>query len=232
VDCGNGGFAAICRDPHKVCPDLPLTSADLVVHELDIGGFTKQLATSLGLRWQAPARRGDSTWAIGLSERRDTRNQPVFLIVLPQSGRFQASLERLLFDVPGPFVVVAPTDRHRSVEVQERLQSRGIGFMSLEDHLAADGVGQFLALHPQEEMKNIRPTPVEDRPRVVKEFLAVHRCKVKGIQEAAGVDEADYYKWLHGKIQDHYSTAVAIERVLLHGLPDRREGKPRASIRR
>lgn len=37
---------------------------------------------------------------------------------------------------------------------------------------------------------------------------------MKNIQEAAGVDEADYYKWLNGKTPDHYSTCLSIERVL------------------
>jgi hypothetical protein len=51
---------------------------------------------------------------------------------------------------------------------------------------------------------------------VVKAFLARNRRRVKDIQKAAGVDEADYYKWLNGRTPDHYSTCVAIERVL-HG---------------
>ena len=36
---------------------------------------------------------------------------------------------------------------------------------------------------------------------------------------ADGLDEADYYKWMRGKTPDHYSTCVAIERVLHNGLP-------------
>ena len=35
--------------------------------------------------------------------------------------------------------------------------------------------------------------------------------KGKDIQEADGVEEADYYKWLNGTKPDHYSTCVAIE---------------------
>ena len=162
--------------------------------------------------------RGDGVWAVGTSVRPDTRGHPVFLIVLPAVERFRAAVERLLFDVPGPFVILAPTNSHRSVEVQEHVQRRGLGFLALEDHIALSDDGQFAALDPNDGVSEPLPTPMEDRPREVKEFTARHKCKVKDIQVAAGVDEADYYKWLHGKIPDHYSTSIAIERVLRDGL--------------
>lgn len=41
--------------------------------------------------------------------------------------------------------------------------------------------------------------------------IAARTHKVKDIQEADGVDEADYYKWLNGTKPDHYCTRVAIE---------------------
>jgi hypothetical protein len=44
---------------------------------------------------------------------------------------------------------------------------------------------------------------------------------VAEIHETAGVHEADYYKWLNGTIPDHYSTCVAIEKVLVAGIPKR-----------
>ncbi|MDR3571903.1 MAG: hypothetical protein P4L81_07020, partial [Candidatus Pacebacteria bacterium] len=56
-----------------------------------------------------------------------------------------------------------------------------------------------------------------DRRRVVKEFTERHKCKVKDIQLAAGVDEADYYRWLRGSKPDNYSFCMAIERVLRDG---------------
>jgi hypothetical protein len=191
------------------------------VHELGLEGFTRLLAEPVGFRWQQPTPRGDGTWAVGISVRPETRGQPVFLIVLPATPRFRAALERLLFDVPGPFVVVAPTNNHRSVDVQEHLQRRGLGFLALEDSVGLSDDGQFVAIDLNVGTDQPLPTPVEDRPRTVKEFMARHKCKVKEIQVAAGVDEADYYKWLHGKIPDHYSTCIAIERVLRDGLTRR-----------
>ena len=163
--------------------------------------------------------RGDGTWAVGISVRPETRGQPVFLIVLPAAPRFRAAVERLLFDVPGPFVIVAPTNTHRSVEVQAHLQRRGLSFIALEDVVGLSDGGQIRGAKA-ERIGPAAADAVEDRPRAVKEFTARHKCKVKDIQEAAGIDEADYYKWLHGKLPDHYSTCMAIERVLWGGLPN------------
>ena len=227
VDYGDGNYAALCQDPYKVCPDVPLHARDVVVQELNIGGLMQKLAAPIGFRWQAPVRRGDCTWAIGTSLRGETQRQPVFLIVLPAAIRFRAALERLILDVSGPFVIVAPTNSHRSAEVQEHLQRRGLSFLAMEDHVGLADDGQFGALNAAADADRPMPTPVADRPRAVKEFTVRHKCKVKDIQVAAGEDEADYYKWLHGKLPDHYSTCVAIERVLRDGLPN--EKPPRSA---
>jgi hypothetical protein len=225
VDYGNGEYAAVCRDPYKLCEDVPLTQRDVLLHQLDIASFTRVLAGPLGIRRQTPARRGNGAWSIGLSDRQETRSQPVFLIILSETNRFLATLRGLLLSVAGPFVLLAPTSRHRTVEVEELLKPRGIAFVPLEEQLLIDAAGCLSAVALADEHRGIQPTPLEDRRRVVKEFTARNHCKVKDIQEAAGVDEADYYKWLGGKVPDHYSTCVAIERVLHDGLPGRQEQK-------
>ena len=221
VDYGNGEFAAICRDPHQICEKGALKQRDVLLQELDVASFSKVLARALGVRWQEPVDRGDFTWAIGLSTRHESLNCPVFLFLLPQTERFVASLQRLLLAVPGPFVVMAPTCRHRTVEVQEMLQGRGIPFRALDESLQIDDAGRLVATDPDEAAREIRATPKGDRARVVKEFRTRHQCKVKDIQEAAAIHQADYYKWLNGSIPDHYSTCVAIEKVLVAGLPKR-----------
>ncbi len=217
VDYGDGQFAAICRDPHEICERVPLTQRDVLLQELDIAGFTKSVAGPLGIRCQQPTVRADGVWSVGLSSLRDAPSWPVFLVLAQEGGRFLSAVQDLLLSVPGPFVMLAPTDRHRTVAVQELLQSRGILFLALSDHLHLEDAGRLVATAP-EPPGALRPTPVADRRRVVKEFVARNRCKVKDIQEAAGVDEADYYKWLRGKTPDRYSTSCALERVLRSGL--------------
>lgn len=221
VDYGNGEFAAICRDPYEICERVTLTQREVLLQQLDVASFSRMLAAPIGVRWQQPVPRGDGTWGIGVSERRDTRSHPVFLVLLPETARFVAAVQRLLLNMSGPFVLVAPTKRHRTLEVQEMLQARGVSFLTLEEHLLVDEAGRLTAVNPQDNSGEVPATPKEDRQRVVKEFTARNRCKVKDIQEAAGVDEADYYKWLRGKLPDHYAASRNIEKILHHGLPKR-----------
>jgi hypothetical protein len=221
VDYGNGEFAAICRDPYEICERVALTQRDVLLLELDVASFAKLLASPLGIRGQDPVSRDDCTWGIGLSDRRDTRTRPVFLVLLPETRRFVAVLQRLLLNVSGPFVLVAPTNRHRTVEVQEMLHTRAVSFLSLEEHLLLDDAGRLTAVNPQELAGGVPATPKEDRQRVVKEFTVRNHCLVKDIQEAAGVDEGDYYKWRSGQLPDHYAACRSIEKILHHGLPKR-----------
>lgn len=221
VDYGDGEFAAICRDPYEICARVPLTQRDVLLQELEIASFSRMLAGPLGIRWECPVSRGDGTWGIGLSDRRDTRSRPAFLMILPETARFVAALQRLLLSVSGPFVLIAPTGRHRTMEMQEMLHARGVSFLSLEDHILLDDAGRLVPVDPQDLGGDAAVTPKEDRPRVVKEFTARNHCKVKDIQEAAGVDEADYYKWRSGQLPDHYAACRSIEKILHHGLPKR-----------
>jgi len=117
-------------------------------------------------------------------------------------------------------MIVAPTNRHRSVDLQEHLQSRGVGFLCLEEQVLADDHG-LISIDPLESADTFPPTPVADREPVIKAFRKKHRCKVVDIQRGAGVHSSDYYKWLRGAIPDNYSTCIAIERVLVCGLPKR-----------
>jgi len=150
--------------------------------ELDVTSFARIVARPLSIRCQDPVPRGDGTWAIGLSIRRETRMHPVFLVVVPNVQRFQAVLWNLLSHVASPFVVVAPTSRHRTVEVQELLRDRGISFLALDEHLRVDDDGQIVTVYPPEQDSSVLPMPKDDRVRVVKEFTARHKCKVRSLK--------------------------------------------------
>jgi hypothetical protein len=188
------------------------------LRELDVAGFSKMIAKSLGVRFQEPVARDDGTWSIGLWVRPGIGRQAAFLVMLPETERFLAVLHRLLPTIAGPFVIIAPTNRHRTVEVQEMLQRRGITFVAMEDHIFLNDSGELVAVESRDDAGQPQSTPKEDRRRIVKEFCERNNCKVKDIQEAAGVDESDYYKWLRGNVPDHYSTCVAVERVLRTGI--------------
>lgn len=166
VDLGDGEYIAICRDPLRVCEDVPLAASDVLLHAVDLGSLSRMLATPLGVRWQPPELRGDGTWGIGLSERRDSRGQPVFLIVLPDTARFVTAVQRLTRIGSGPFVLAAPTNRHHTIEAQELLHSRGATFLPLEDHVLVNEAASWCPRIPR--------TP--RRPR------RLHRLRIASVQ--------------------------------------------------
>jgi hypothetical protein len=221
VDYGDGEFAALCRVPHESCERVSLTARDALLHELDLAGFLQPILRAASIRHEQPKKRGYGTWSLGLSTRRSSMNQPAFLIIAHGTEIFESAVNDLLLDVAGQFLVMAPTNRYRSVRVQERLQARNIGYVCLDEQVGVDENGCFVSVDPLDSADRIPATPVADRKRVIAEFRAKHGCKVADIHETAGVHEADYYKWLNGSIPDHYSTCVAIEKVLVAGIPKR-----------
>jgi hypothetical protein len=224
IDYGDDGVAAVCRNGWYRRPDIPLTTADTVLHQVDLAAFSQAAARVLGIRWQTPATLGPGAWGIGLSANEYGIERAVVLLVHTEQERFRCALSRLLADSGERFMLLSPTDRHKNLEIHEMLLRRKVPLHTLEASLGLDEQGRFIALRSgtfplAAAEPQIKPTPLADRPQVVKDFTAQHKCKVKDIQVAAGADEADYYKWLHGKIPDHYSTCTAIERVLRIGIP-------------
>jgi hypothetical protein len=221
VDYDNGEFAAICRDQHQSCDRVPLTVREALVHELDLASFLRPILLAISIRREEPQKRGFATWSLGLSARRSSLNQRAFLIVAHRTESFESAVNDLLADVVGQFLVLAPTNKFRTAQVQARLQTRKIGYLCLEEQVGIDVNGGFVSIDPLESTDSVQATPVADRKRVIAAFRSRHGCKVAEIHEAAGVHEADYYKWLNGSIPDHYSTCVAIEKVLAAGIPKR-----------
>ncbi len=221
VNHGGGEYIAICRTLPKICPDVPLIPKEALIHELDLLALLKPVLRAASIRAEVPQIRSHGVWSVGLSNRRSSLNQPVFLLVFAGATGFHSAVRDLLLDVVGPFVVVAPTNQHRTVDIQERLQARGAGYLCLEEQILVDEQGRFSAIDPIESADKISATPVADRKRVVEQFKTKHGCKIVDIQRAAGVHESDYYKWLNGTHPDHYSTCIAIEKVLHFGLAGR-----------
>jgi hypothetical protein len=200
-----------------VCPDVPLTSKDVVVQALDVGSFTRMLADVLGLRWQPPEKRAGRAWGIGLSKRRKSLNQPTFFVAESGQSEFRSTVLELLANVPGPFVLVAPTDRHRDVNLQEHFERRGIGFVSLEEQVLLDEEGKLTSVNPLESGDDLPPTPVEDRQRLMDAFRAKYDCTMQAIADEAEVHIRDLYKWIGGQIKDLSKKSRRIEVVLRRG---------------
>jgi hypothetical protein len=218
VDYGNGSFVAICRHPHRLCEDKVLTASDALIHELDLASFFKPVAQALGLRWQQPAIRFPGVWAIGVSARANTRSQPAFLQVQARRAAFLEGVRRLLVEIDGPFLLVAPTEQFRDVAVQELTQARGIGFISLEDQVVVDDAGRFAAIDPVSSEDEPTVTPPADRDRVLNTFCQKFDIPKTKAADGAEVDAADLYKWVRDELPKKSKKSARIEALLRRGI--------------
>ena len=124
VHHGGDDFAALCRDPHKQCADRRLGTKDVLLCTLDLYAFLKPVLPVPALRGQQFVLRRPGVSNIGLSNRRSSLNQPCYLLIFEGPSGFQSAVRDLLLDVPGPFVIVAPTNQHRTGAVQELAEAR------------------------------------------------------------------------------------------------------------
>ena len=213
VQYGDGTLAAVCRHPHRLCDDVPLAPRDALVFTLDIGSLVRPMAAALCIRIQNLEVKGHCVWALGLSTSRATRNQPVFLLVCARHDAFRLALRELALSCPTPFVAIAPTSNHLTVELRENLARRQSDFISLEERVGISEDGRFVTLEIT-DADEIAPTPVEQRHVVVEKYKSDFNCTDQVIFENAGVHKADFYKWIKGTLGDKSSKSKRIEESL------------------
>jgi len=221
IDYEDGTFTAICRHPHKLCQEVPLTTREALLHKLDLTSFLKPIMQTLGLRWQQPALRFAGMWAVGVSTRTNTRSQPAFLQVQGRQSAFLEGIRRLMIELDGPFLLIAPTEQFCDVPVQEVIQKRGIGFISLQDQMLIDDTGRFLAVDPVSAADEHPITPKADRERVLNVFCQKHDCPKTKVADEAEVDPADLYRWVRDELPKRSKKSARIEAVLRRGIVKR-----------
>ncbi len=240
-DLADGQFEAICSDPYQLCPDVRLTSKDVVVQTLDIGSFTRMLADVLCIRWQPPEQRAGGAWGIGLSKRRKSLNQPVFLVIESSQPHFRSDVLELLTGVSGPFVLVAPTDQHQDVNLQEHLERRGITFVSLAEQVQLDENERLVAVDPFKGVDDLpalvvarstdgkvgRTAGSTEAVAAVKAYLAAKAMTLTDFSIQAQMNERTVRRFLEkGEIQRASFKAMAeamgltAEELLTGELPD------------
>jgi hypothetical protein len=162
VDYGDGEFAAICRDPYKSCDRIPLSPRDALLHDLDLASFLKPILQVASIRPEAPKPRTPGTWSLGLAGRSSSL-APAFLVVAHSGAAFEASVRDLLLDVSGQFLLVVPTNRYRSAEIQQRIQASSATCLCLEEVVGVDESGAFLLLETAESTTTARDQATPDR---------------------------------------------------------------------
>jgi hypothetical protein len=222
IDYGNGEIVAVCRNPWHRRPDIPLMAADTVLHQVDLAALTQAAARPLGIRWQPPVDRGHGTWGIGLAPNEYGIERSVVLMVHTEQERFRCALNRLLADSPEKFLLLAPTDRHRSLQVHEMLLRREIPMQTLEGCLGINQQGRFAALYQgafplAAAEPPVEPTPIAERPEKVAGFLAKHGLTIKDVLVALSLDRRDFNRWRNGELPRTSSKSKKIEAYLRTG---------------
>ncbi len=218
VHYANGDIVAKCEDPWQECGDVQLTREQTLAHELDVSAFTRAIAYAIGVRWQPPVKVRPGAWSIGLSGRRDSRDWPVYFLVSFDGQKFCFAIDELLLAVSGPFLVLAPTDRYYSVDMQQRLNARGVQFLALEDRVSVNEEGAFVASDPVAVSSDTSPTPVADRQKLLENFRTKYDCTVQKTADEAEVHIRDLYKWVRGEIKDSSKKSKRLEDVMRRGL--------------
>ena len=218
VDYGDGSFAAICRHPHKLCEEVPLSIRDVLVQELDMGTFIAPVAQALGVRCRRPTLRFAGLWDIGVSARTNSRGQATFLQIERRQDAVVEGVRRLLTESSGPFLLLAPTDRFRSAAVQQLLEARGICFVSLEDQIRVDDTGRFYALDPVAQDDDHPVTPPADRERMLNAFCQKYDIPKTRAADEAEVDPTDLYKWVRDELPKKSKKSARIEALLRRGI--------------
>jgi hypothetical protein len=119
----------------------------------------------------------------------------------------------LALSCPTPFVAVAPTCNHLTVDLREHLDRRQSDFISMEDRVGMSEDGRFVALEST-DADEIAPTPVEQRPAVVDRYKREFTYTVDNICKDATVNRSDFYKWMKGKLDSTSGKSIRIEEAL------------------
>jgi hypothetical protein len=139
-------MVAACRCEPRDCESIPLEPKDVLVYALDTRKLCDAIRVPLG--FEAPpdenavvdGARG--TWPVGTY---GPARSPVFLTMRLTEGDFVAELERLVGSQGEPFILLAPTEQHKTSTVQGILRRQRCVFVPLCLSLALAGSGRFAA---------------------------------------------------------------------------------------
>lgn len=149
VGVDGGPFEALCQDPHKICPDLSLSLKDALLHELDLFGLIEPMLKVAGIRNPQFEPRAPGVWNVGLAVGGDPTLQPAYLLVFAGAEEFAAAALPLAYKLNGPFTIVAPTVRHWTGTLREKLPPPRITVIALNDRVGLDDSGGLIALRTQ-----------------------------------------------------------------------------------
>ncbi len=131
VEHGYDDFVGVCEDDGE---RTKLSRADLVVYRLDPAKFVAAVAAAFGLDAEGAAVEGSpATYRVGTYRPLAGFAYPVYLTVQLEQPDYKAAVESLLASTAGPFVLLAPTNRHHRIASKLLLDARACLFLPLAD---------------------------------------------------------------------------------------------------
>lgn len=146
---GPDRIATACRCDPGDCKTIRLKPSDIVIHALDARKFCRAIRRAFKLDAPPDERAilygAPNAWPVGTY---GALHSPVYLVIRPTEPEFLKEIEGLITGQAEPFILLAPTQRHRTPTVQAVLQRHHAAFIPLSRTLALDGPGRFTTTNP------------------------------------------------------------------------------------
>lgn len=146
---GPDRIVAACRCDPGDCKTIRLQPRDVVIHALDARKFCRAIRRAFKFDTPPDERAilygAPNAWPVGTY---GALHSPVYLVIRPTEPEFLKEIEGLITGQADPFILLAPTQRHRTPTVQAVLQRHHSVFIPLSRTLAFDGPGRFKANNP------------------------------------------------------------------------------------
>jgi len=138
-------IVAACRCDERECPSIPLEPTDLLIYGLNFKKLCGALARAFRFE---PDASGISTygsprvWPVGTYR---ATHSPVYFCAGPTGETLLVNIEGLITAQREPFILLVPTELHRSAAAQSLLQRQRCEFIPLSRFLSFTSKGQFTA---------------------------------------------------------------------------------------
>jgi hypothetical protein len=139
-------IVAACRCDERECPSIRLEPTDLLIHGLNFKKLCGALARAFRFE-PAPASAepfpgAPRAWPVGVFLR---THSPVYFCACPTDESLLINIEGLITAQREPFILLVPTELHRSAAAQSLLQRQRCELIPLARFLSFAGKGQFMA---------------------------------------------------------------------------------------
>jgi len=147
-----GAYRVVTHGPDDhvgVCDEtgetIQLTTADLIVHELDRPRLEQSIAGALRIRYRPAAlEQARGTGRLGFYEPLAGYRFPVYLAVRSRGDDFRQVVAMLASAQTCPFLLFAPTHRFMNPAIEQIVERQRGCFMALCDAMAADDPGKLV----------------------------------------------------------------------------------------